>query len=171
MRRPPSSTLFPYTTLFRSFAAMADVYDPHADLSFRNCHGDRGMPAGDHDLHALAIDRIGKGTHRLFRRGFAIDPDEPEVPFRTIDHDRQQPLLGGFLHRHRRTLLAPSATTARRAGVRSHRPDLAGPLCLGGWGSGLSGIADGEDRQPHRGAKEQAPAPRAYGQRPRGSSL
>src|SRR5690625_3669293 len=171
MRRPPSSTLFPYTTLFRSFAAMADVYDPHADLSFRNCHGDRGMPAGDHDLHALAIDRIGKGTHRLFRRGFAIDPDEFEVPFRTIDHDRQQPLLAGFLHRHHRTLLDPFASTAGSAGERSHHPNLDGLLCLGGWVSELSGIAVGEARQSHRGGKDQASAPRGYGERARGSSL
>src|SRR5690606_40643994 len=57
------------------------------------------------------------------------------------------------------------------AGERSHHPNLDGLLCLGGWGSELSGIADGEDSQSHRGGKDQATAPRGYGERARGSSL
>src|SRR5260221_13722806 len=43
IRRPPRSTLFPYTTLFRSYGAFLDA--PHAAL--RELRGWRQHPAGD----------------------------------------------------------------------------------------------------------------------------
>src|SRR3712207_7000214 len=39
IRRPPRSTLFPYTTLFRSFEEIADV-QARADLDIRLCGDD-----------------------------------------------------------------------------------------------------------------------------------
>src|SRR3990167_6961592 len=38
IRRPPRSTLFPYTTLFRSYAIMTDIQGPedeHGDMDFK----------------------------------------------------------------------------------------------------------------------------------------
>src|SRR2546422_4538820 len=54
IRRPPRSTLFPYTTLFRS-------------------HGD--------DVHALTLDQVDAGVERggLSRPGRAGDEDDPLV--------------------------------------------------------------------------------------------
>src|SRR5205807_8686266 len=40
IRRPPSSTLFPYTTLFRSTAALQDLAE---DWSFRDSFGEFGL--------------------------------------------------------------------------------------------------------------------------------
>src|SRR3712207_7684176 len=44
IRRPPRSTLFPYTTLFRSFRGCSGFYDER-DCSSKADHGDRGPQA------------------------------------------------------------------------------------------------------------------------------
>src|SRR2546421_7954210 len=38
IRRPPRSTLFPYTTLFRSVGRLRDAHDRRADADFRELH-------------------------------------------------------------------------------------------------------------------------------------
>src|SRR5689334_24500849 len=51
IRRPPRSTLFPYTTLFRSGCEIQGVHRPErqtADLSQRRHHG--ALPAGDAEV-------------------------------------------------------------------------------------------------------------------------
>src|SRR3712207_7507995 len=53
IRRPPRSTLFPYTTLFRSNAAGGDFYD-----AFELADGPLAMVLGDaagHDVRAAAV--------------------------------------------------------------------------------------------------------------------
>src|SRR5256885_3102448 len=46
IRRPPRSTLFPYTTLFRSLPALAQGTDPNLGRNLAaacaNCHGTNG---------------------------------------------------------------------------------------------------------------------------------
>src|SRR5688572_32653217 len=45
MRRPPSSTLFPYTTLFRSFVGTYKLGESMADTMFKPFLVDAGFPA------------------------------------------------------------------------------------------------------------------------------
>src|SRR3712207_7787551 len=52
MRRPPRSTLFPYTTLFRSRAAPAAARGPRAGPAGRQAGLAGGPGAGDHRLLA-----------------------------------------------------------------------------------------------------------------------
>src|SRR3712207_6922133 len=53
IRRPPRSTLFPYTTLFRSRGRRADATRPHegGDLLLRPREGARADPAHEHERH------------------------------------------------------------------------------------------------------------------------
>src|SRR5690349_23154685 len=44
IRRPPRSTLFPYTTLFRSVSDNADFYSPHAKCGMRIPNTKKGVP-------------------------------------------------------------------------------------------------------------------------------
>src|SRR3989442_8212391 len=56
IRRPPRSTLFPYTTLFRSFAQTIEIFLLGVDIAF--------FP-GDHSIRIL--DRLGVGQQRSRR--------------------------------------------------------------------------------------------------------
>src|SRR2546429_6346288 len=47
IRRPPRSTLFPYTTLFRSWRRLADLYGP---LVYGWCRGRGLQPADAEDV-------------------------------------------------------------------------------------------------------------------------
>src|SRR5690606_42015158 len=53
-RRPPSSTLFPYTTLFRSIVAITDAYDA---MTSNRCYA-----SGRSSREALDIIYKGRGT-------------------------------------------------------------------------------------------------------------
>src|SRR5256885_9216572 len=60
IRRPPRSTLFPYTTLFRSGQAVAEQTDANRgsrDLWFR-CHARRRRRARDRVHHAGGLPRV-----------------------------------------------------------------------------------------------------------------
>src|SRR3712207_7487045 len=63
IRRPPRSTLFPYTTLFRSLPVLLAVRHPadllRADLLVRPHHGGQGAAAGRERPRRLA-----SGAHR-----------------------------------------------------------------------------------------------------------
>src|SRR2546422_8171260 len=50
IRRPPRSTLFPYTTLFRSPEQDRDVHDDEADVAEQ-----RGERRGDGRLHLIGV--------------------------------------------------------------------------------------------------------------------
>src|SRR3712207_6954120 len=66
IRRPPRSTLFPYTTLFRSRVGGVDLVHPVAGDVDPGVAGDgddlRVLPAG---LGAGEHDRVGPGAGRL----------------------------------------------------------------------------------------------------------
>src|SRR2546423_14282896 len=68
IRRPPRSTLFPYTTLFRSFTGPHGGGDPVRFGLFAGIHGDD--PAGVLALIKLVEDLIAEGDlaagYRLF---------------------------------------------------------------------------------------------------------
>src|SRR2546426_4913845 len=51
IRRPPRSTLFPYTTLFRSDLELAEVFDLRVELH----HADRGQPLPQHARGAVDL--------------------------------------------------------------------------------------------------------------------
>src|SRR5690349_23357862 len=61
IRRPPRSTLFPYTTLFRSFFRAARVRDNTALASISAVPFD---PRTDGSVQDFKIDNIGAQQHR-----------------------------------------------------------------------------------------------------------
>src|SRR5258708_16918068 len=71
IRRPPRSTLFPYTTLFRSGPVML-VIDEMVEPSRREC-GDKSLVQGD----AGARDRRLEAVELALRRGGASRLDRP----------------------------------------------------------------------------------------------
>src|SRR3989442_9195199 len=62
IRRPPRSTLFPYTTLFRSRAAEPD---PEPSLKVRN----RSLAAAHDDARRLVVEIVLVQVDRAFGRG------------------------------------------------------------------------------------------------------
>src|SRR5476651_2897540 len=48
IRRPPRSTLFPYTTLFRSIAVVGDCASGSEDVTFMRRGGDRDRRSEEH---------------------------------------------------------------------------------------------------------------------------
>src|SRR3712207_9080838 len=62
IRRPPRSTLFPYTTLFRSYQAMATVV-PALLVNFKRSDAGANVPAGQATrfLRVAAV-QVGLGT-------------------------------------------------------------------------------------------------------------
>src|SRR5258707_13289363 len=72
IRRPPRSTLFPYTTLFRSYAEAAALYEEAVELD---------------SSHAVALNNLGSSLSRLgryaeaeqcFRQSIAMKPNFSE---------------------------------------------------------------------------------------------
>src|SRR5690606_41695704 len=75
IRRPPSSTLFPYTTLFRSPAKLLDHFYPHGFLAFESqrVHGvgqvhKAFLRQPFHNRHAPIEIRIQAENHRTMRQ-------------------------------------------------------------------------------------------------------
>src|SRR3712207_7987529 len=66
IRRPPRSTLFPYTTLFRSAETLAQVLG--GDVA-----DDRPVLRGDDDVRDLAVAVITAGAHELVDAGQRAD--------------------------------------------------------------------------------------------------
>src|SRR5438034_4296332 len=62
LRRPPSSTLFPYTTLFRSWMAVGANF--HADIAPMRGTGLERMAAGADDVH-FVVSRMDSGFHGI----------------------------------------------------------------------------------------------------------
>src|SRR5256885_12724553 len=71
IRRPPRSTLFPYTTLFRSHETGGAVHVPHPGILHRDLEEDLAVVGGtDVQLHligevepALSLDHMGEQAH------------------------------------------------------------------------------------------------------------
>src|SRR2546430_8173943 len=67
IRRPPRSTLFPYTTLFRSLRQLLDAEIPAFDVNVRLCHREKpGRP--DFGKNANRIDRFERRRDRKSTR-------------------------------------------------------------------------------------------------------
>src|SRR2546429_7050151 len=68
IRRPPRSTLFPYTTLFRSqgVAVAGDDPDRQVGTGGREPGGDRGRPAVDR-VHPVAVHVVGQPDRKSIR--------------------------------------------------------------------------------------------------------
>src|SRR5438094_2358181 len=109
IRRPPRSTLFPYTTLFRSIDAVRDRRAAHQLRPARSDHRDRPEALRDAGIS-----------------GPAPPGDERDGPddgcHRVGDRTRAQPLPN---HRGGRGTLRPAADPAR-ARCRRVRSDVAG---------------------------------------------
>src|SRR3712207_8034776 len=83
MRRPPRSTLFPYTTLFRSSEGVRQYYDANTWKfllagSQRAIHRElwgpdvRSRAAAAHHAHSLVQDEIGPDTRRVLDLGCGV---------------------------------------------------------------------------------------------------
>src|SRR5690349_23932530 len=55
IRRPPRSTLFPYTTLFRSLHRAAAEHRDVADAAFRHAHSSRSRPSSRSEEHTSEL--------------------------------------------------------------------------------------------------------------------
>src|SRR2546430_16316575 len=100
IRRPPRSTLFPYTTLFRSDAARAEHQriDHGADRALTAMKGEHARPdlrllAGDLEIHGLAQLREPRGESR------AVHPHAGRA--------RRPPAPPGAAPRHQAPLVEP----------------------------------------------------------------
>src|SRR2546430_15697717 len=74
IRRPPRSTLFPYTTLFRSVLEVGHVLDRH--------------DGGDHALVAVATGHLVARLHATLHREIHLDH---------LEHARSEIIAGGGL--------------------------------------------------------------------------
>src|SRR5258707_5526071 len=70
IRRPPRSTLFPYTTLFRSGVALTDGDDLDGGLGVETDVGQR--PSDDRDLAAVITGRSEEHTSELQSRQYLV---------------------------------------------------------------------------------------------------
>src|SRR2546430_4267569 len=105
IRRPPRSTLFPHTTLFRSQVGVTVVYDP-SYVRLRYPGGDipveRGVCA---DVIVRAFRAVGVDlqveVHDDMKRNFAAYPHmwNLAVPDANIDHRRVPNLMRFFTRR------------------------------------------------------------------------
>src|SRR3712207_7504697 len=78
IRRPPRSTLFPYTTLFRSFffgPVFAQVVDVHpVRLRFR--------ARGEHSTHWCAVElQLGKPHHGKDRKSTRLNSSHANISY------------------------------------------------------------------------------------------
>src|SRR5256886_13596430 len=63
IRRPPRSTLFPYTTLFRSYREMETAFRPsHADYTYQAKYGIRNWQGGGRTSARETIGRVAAGA-------------------------------------------------------------------------------------------------------------
>src|SRR5256885_4853257 len=75
IRRPPRSTLFPYTTLFRSFEKMEYELDAHGRITAESRAGEEFLPADD---VILAIGQ--ENAFPWIERDLGIEFDKWDVP-------------------------------------------------------------------------------------------
>src|SRR2546430_9018874 len=88
IRRPPRSTLFPYTTLFRSLALLGEAGDQEADEHDRTAHGahdraDRGIqvngrPVGRGDVEARPG---GRGREHEDRKSTRLNSSHSQISY------------------------------------------------------------------------------------------
>src|SRR3712207_7242002 len=84
IRRPPRSTLFPYTTLFRSYVARLTIANPEK----RNALDHAILDAIAETLPSLREEArcvVLTGSQRMFSAGYDIG-DMPEETFRSEEH-------------------------------------------------------------------------------------
>src|SRR3712207_8083401 len=87
IRRPPRSTLFPYTTLFRSLVDGVVMALPHQEVRQRQQHADeplvgarpadlvggqRGVLGADHDRSSVTVVRSEEHTSELQSRQYLV---------------------------------------------------------------------------------------------------
>src|SRR2546426_4949011 len=60
IRRPPRSTLFPYTTLFRSQHVLLELRHGTQPVHLRSLDGELGVDRLGHECQALLLDAIAR---------------------------------------------------------------------------------------------------------------
>src|SRR3712207_8129082 len=74
IRRPPRSTLFPYTTLFRSLRSLHDLLDRPAAAAGLSAHRAHVIPAGTNSrrLESHSTSRSEEHTSELQSRQYLV---------------------------------------------------------------------------------------------------
>src|SRR3712207_7964371 len=83
IRRPPRSTLFPYTTLFRSEVLQASRDPPHVPPR-RERQGARPAGAGRVHLHhqdALGVLRLSEGVFQQDRKSTRLNSSHANISY------------------------------------------------------------------------------------------
>src|SRR3989449_3891684 len=140
IRRPPRSTLFPYTTLFRSHA-------PLVAREERDAHAERVLRRGD-DEHVHA--EVGEERRAERPRQLAREVEQPEVPQRGARHQ----YIGAW------KITEPSLSKRRSdEGVDAFRlPSLPAPSTARGCPLSSSWRAGSPSAESARSARRVPPA-------------
>src|SRR3712207_9351744 len=78
IRRPPRSTLFPYTTLFRSFRPQARLGElPAQRLGLGQLHA---LPLGAEEQVEVPAERVRRGGGRRAEQRAALGEQSPQGP-------------------------------------------------------------------------------------------
>src|SRR2546429_1639827 len=89
IRRPPRSTLFPYTTLFRSLerlhAAVVEIEMPHLELD-RGCLAHRRGPRAEPDFGCAHQCLPPESSENSTRRALMLSTRMLSVMIRAPDH-------------------------------------------------------------------------------------
>src|SRR3712207_9549961 len=87
IRRPPRSTLFPYTTLFRSRQHLDPLAGQPALLAGIGVARDQGVPPGERglDVDPRGGRRLARAVHRLARTEERLGRDAGPVRALTTD--------------------------------------------------------------------------------------
>src|SRR3989449_7747371 len=135
IRRPPRSTLFPYTTLFRSAGQLEHLGDPRADL--------RVGPARDTEAKRDVLPHRHRGEQRV---RLEDDAEAPLARRHAVDHPAIEEDVAAVRrleagdHPERRRLAAARAADERdelaRADVERQ------PVHRGGPGEALADVAE-----------------------------
>src|SRR5258707_6981574 len=72
IRRPPRSTLFPYTTLFRSLREAGGVVGGVGDRARKHPHVVQGLGEGKRTLDRQAVQRSEEHTSELQSRQYLV---------------------------------------------------------------------------------------------------
>src|SRR5947209_685086 len=123
VRRPPISTLFPYTTLFRSDDVVGMDGGEHEMAGQRRLHGDRGRlfitDLADHDLVGIVAEdgaqSAGEGQSLLDRKSTRLNSSHANISYAVFCLKKKTSTPPAASLRRRVSTLPRRGTTARSA--------------------------------------------------------
>src|SRR5258708_14403832 len=99
IRRPPRSTLFPYTTLFRSLPSPEDLPEPEEDFladarngKMRSEEHTSELQSPDHLVCRLLLEKKNKSSHQV---SGLMQLNQPDLVVPKLGHLRRHALRNG----------------------------------------------------------------------------